>query len=164
MRELKVLVKEKSKKTSFDQLSKKGRSDLMSKIKSKNTKPEIRLRKALYRDGLRYRIHRKDLPGKPDVSVAKYKIAIEVRGCFWHGHSRCKDGHMPSKNTEFWRNKLLKNQARDRQNLRALKSLGYQVYVIWECEMRNTESFNKNLLRIYKYLNQNFSLDLEADG
>ena len=162
MRELTVLVKEKSKKTTFDQLSRKGRSDLMSKIKSKNTKPEIRMRKALHRDGLRYRIHRKDLPGKPDISVAKYNIAIEVRGCFWHGHSRCKNGHVPRKNTDFWKNKLQTNKARDRRNEKALESMGYRVFVIWECEMQNQQNLNKALLRVYDYLNQNFGLNLRV--
>ena len=151
------------RKTTFDQLNEQGRSTLMGKIRSKNTKPELILRKALFRDGLRYRIHRKDLPGKPDVSVLKYHLVIEARGCFWHGHSNCKNGHTPRKNTGFWIDKLNKNMERDRKNLERLTALGYKVFIIWECEIQTLRGLDSKLLPIYQYLNKNFGLNLQIN-
>ena len=150
-----------SKKTTFDTYDKSQRSNLMSKIKSKDTKPELILRRALFRDGLRYRIHNKELPGKPDISVLKYKLIIDVRGCFWHGHQNCKNGHVPKTNTEFWKNKLQKNIDRDSKNLKQLCALGFKVFIIWECEISSKKGIDRHLEMIYDYLNISYNLSIK---
>ena len=152
----------KGNRTTFDKLDRVGRSALMSKIRSKNTKPEMILRKALHRDGLRYRIHRRDLPGKPDVSVLKYRLVIDVRGCFWHGHSNCINGHIPAKNTQFWKKKLEKNMERDCRNVEKLRDSGLNVFVLWECEILKESLLKERLSEIYSYLNRDFQLNLSV--
>ena len=150
----------KSRKTTFDKLTDSGRSELMAKIKSKDTKPEIILRYALFRDGLRYRKHRKDLPGKPDISIEKYKIIIDVRGCFWHGHDNCPDGHTPRTNSQFWIEKLKNNKYRDKNNLEKLTNLGYTVFILWECEIKRKNTLKLKLYDVYAFLNNRFGLDI----
>ena len=132
----------------------------MSKIRSTNTKPEIIIRKALHDRGLRYRINRKDLPGKPDISVKKYKLVIEVRGCFWHGHENCPDGHIPKTNSLFWKNKFIRNKERDRVNFQKLSDMGYKVFIIWECETRSEAKLKALIDDISHYLKYKFKLYL----
>lgn len=121
--------------------SKKKRSEVMSRIRSKNTKPEIFLRKELYKQGFRYRIHKKELPGKPDIVFGKYRIAIFVHGCFWHYHKDCNEGRIPNTNSKFWKEKLTKTIERDKQHLRDLEKSGWKVLVFWECEIeKNIDS------------------------
>ena len=108
----------------------------MSHIRSKDTKPEQLVRQALWHKGFRYRLHVKDLPGKPDIVLPKYKTAIFVNGCFWHGHKGCKDFVIPKSNTSFWLGKIGKNKNRDEQNITALISAGWKVITIWECELK----------------------------
>ena len=153
------MTKEKIK-TTFDQLTDKGRSDLMSRIRSKDTKPELLLRKTLYRDGLRYRKYRSDLPGKPDISIKKYKVIVDVRGCFWHGHANCPDGHTPKKNNEFWTKKLTANKKRDETNLEKYKRMGYKVFIFWECEIKNKQKLEHKLFKLYGFLNSSFGISL----
>src|ERR1700744_2956523 len=119
----------------MDIWSKEKRSAVMSKIRSQNTKPEKTLRSWFYANGLRFRIHRKDLPGKPDIVIAKYKTVIFVHGCFWHYHKDCREGRIPSTNSKFWEEKLLKNIQRDEKHQLKLKELGWKVIVVWECEI-----------------------------
>ncbi|WP_243751582.1 very short patch repair endonuclease [Niastella caeni] len=107
----------------------------MAKIKGKNTKPERLLRSALFRLGLRYRIHVKKLPGTPDIVLAKYKTAIFVHGCFWHYHKDCREGRVPSSNSKFWKEKLERNIKKDKINIDALELAGWNVIVVWECEI-----------------------------
>jgi len=107
----------------------------MSKIKSSDTKPELKVRKVLYKLGYRYRLHRKDLPGKPDIVIPKYKIAIFVNGCFWHRHENCIEASRPKTNSAFWENKLTKNVERDLKNYSSLSSDDWKVLVLWECEV-----------------------------
>jgi DNA mismatch endonuclease, patch repair protein len=107
----------------------------MSKIRSKDTKPELLLRSALFKLGYRYRVHVKDLPGKPDIVFKRQRVAIFVHGCFWHYHSDCREGRIPNTNTAFWKNKLSKNIERDKMHLEALYNLGWHVMVVWECEI-----------------------------
>jgi DNA mismatch endonuclease (patch repair protein) len=136
----------------MDIWSKEKRSEVMSKIRSKNTKPEKVLRSWFYANGLRFRIHRKDLPGKPDIVFAKYKTVIFVHGCFWHYHKDCREGRVPSTNSKFWEEKLLKNIQRDEKHQLKLKESGWKVIVVWECEINknlNTENF-KELLNTIK--------------
>ena len=111
------------------------RSRMMAGIKSSNTKAEIFLRQLLHRNGYRFRVHRKDLPGRPDIVLAKYKTAIFVNGCFWHGHKGCKHFRLPKSRTEFWEKKIGANIERDRKKLEACRELGWNVIVVWECDL-----------------------------
>lgn len=118
----------------MDSLTKEHRSWNMSRIRSKNTKPEMIVRSFLHRNGFRFRLHVKALPGHPDIVLPKYKTVIEVRGCFWHRHLGCKATTTPSSNIEFWQKKFKQNIERDKQNGKELKDLGWNQIVVWECE------------------------------
>jgi len=122
-----------------DRVSRKKRSEMMSRIRSKNTKPEILVRKWLHKQGFRFRLHQKDLPGKPDIVLPKYRTVIFVHGCFWHRHPGCKRTTTPSTNTEFWEEKFRKNVDRDVRNRETLEALGWKVIVVWECEVKDSE-------------------------
>jgi len=113
------------------------RSEMMSGIKNKNTNPEMLVRKILFSTGLRFRLHRKDLPGTPDIVLPKYHAVIFVHGCFWHMHSCCKLAKVPQTNFSFWRKKLEGNRERDLRNIRQLLDLGWRVLIIWECSTKN---------------------------
>ncbi|MBK5719546.1 DNA mismatch endonuclease Vsr [Dysgonomonas sp. Marseille-P4677] len=121
----------------MDIWDKKKRSEIMSKIRSKDTKPELILRKALFARGFRYRVNDKRLPGKPDIVLLKYKTIIFLHGCFWHRHEGCKYAYTPKTNTKFWIDKITSNTERDKRNLRKLTILGWSVLTVWECEIRH---------------------------
>ncbi|MDE0537749.1 MAG: very short patch repair endonuclease [Rhodospirillales bacterium] len=106
-----------------------------SYVRSKDTKPELDLRRRLWRRGLRYRLHRKGLPGKPDITFVREKLVVFVNGCFWHMHG-CKRSGMPKTNVDYWSKKLQGNKARDLENSKKLTELGYSVMTIWECELK----------------------------
>lgn len=112
------------------------RSRNMAAIHGKDTKPEVWLRKELFRQGFRYRLHRKDLPGRPDIVLPKYQAVIFVHGCFWHGHEGCPMFRLPSTRQDFWSEKIRSNQLRDSRNLKALTAAGWRVLEVWECAMR----------------------------
>ncbi|WP_234234651.1 very short patch repair endonuclease [Porphyromonas gingivalis] len=114
----------------------------MSRIRSKNTKPELALRKALFARGFRYRVNDKKLPGKPDIVLPKYKTVIFIHGCFWHGHEDCKYAYIPKTNTRFWIDKITSNAERDKVNAEKLTALGWNVLTVWECEIRHTHKQN----------------------
>jgi DNA mismatch endonuclease, patch repair protein len=120
----------------MDRLSSKKRSWLMSRIKGRDTTPELRVRRMLYAMGYRYRLHRKDLPGKPDIVFGPAKKIIFVHGCFWHGH-KCPKGRLPKSNKSFWNRKIDTNKIRDRKNIRKLKALGWRVLTVWQCELKD---------------------------
>ena len=120
-----------------DNHSKEIRSYNMSRIRSKNTKPEILVRKFIYKHGYRYRLNVKNLPGKPDIVLSKYKTIVFVHGCFWHGHDSCKYFVMPKSNLSYWAAKIERNISRDLNNEIALKTAGWKIIVIWECELKN---------------------------
>jgi len=120
----------------MDTISKEKRSAMMGRVKGKNTKPELVVRQMLHRNGYRFRLHRKDLAGNPDIVLPKYKTVIFVNGCFWHGHT-CRRGKRPDTNTAYWDEKLSKNIERDLRNYTALEAKGWQVVVIWECDVRD---------------------------
>lgn len=120
---------------SSDIYSRKKRSEVMSTVKSKNTKPELRVRSWLHKRGFRFRLHGKDLPGVPDVILPKYKTAIFVHGCFWHQHPGCKKATIPRTNYEFWKQKLERNVERDIEHVGQLKQRGWRVITVWECEV-----------------------------
>jgi DNA mismatch endonuclease (patch repair protein) len=111
------------------------RSALMSRIRSVNTKPELLVRRALHGLGYRFRLHVRSLPGCPDIVLPKHRTIIQVKGCFWHGHS-CRDGRLPSTNVEYWTPKLLRNRERDNTNERKLRRLGWSVFCVWECKLK----------------------------
>lgn len=120
----------------MDQISPEHRSWNMSRIKGKDTKPELLVRSWLHRNGFRFRLHVKDLPGTPDIVLPKYKTVIEVRGCFWHRHPGCKFAYTPKSRSGFWNAKFAENTKRDAVTDSALKESGWRVIVIWECEIR----------------------------
>ncbi len=128
-----------------DSLSKAKRSWNMSRVRSKDTKPEIFVRSLLHSDGYRFRLHKAGLPGKPDLVLAKYRTVVFVHGCFWHRHSGCSDATTPKTRTEFWTKKFEDNVSRDKRNAAALRNLGWDVVVVWECELKNTERLLKRL-------------------
>lgn len=115
----------------------------MAAVKGKNTKPEITVRKLLHKLGYRFRLHRKDLPGRPDIVLPKYKTVIFIHGCFWHRHPNCKYASTPSTNTVFWEKKLEENVRRDREDVDKLEKLGWRVITIWSCELKNRDIYNK---------------------
>lgn len=136
-----------------DIFSQTKRSDIMSKISNKDTKPEILVRKFLFSKGFRYRINVKTLPGKPDIVLPKYKTIIFVNGCFWHGHN-CKKGKLPSSNTDFWKEKISNNKSRDAKNSDLLVKLGWKVIIIWQCEISKIDNRTKILNKLLEDIKQ----------
>ncbi len=130
-----------------DKLSAVRRSWNMSRIRSRNTTPEHAVRRTLHDLGYRFRLHRTDLPGKPDIVLPKYRIVIFVHGCFWHQHTGCIDCSDPKTHKKYWRPKLLANVQRDRKYRRRLRRLGWTPVVIWECHTQNVERLRHRLTR-----------------
>lgn len=131
------------------------RSQMMSGIRGRHTKPELVVRRMLHAAGFRYRLHRRDLPGTPDLVLPKHRAAIMVHGCFWHVHEGCRFATTPASNSEFWREKLARNRERDRRQLDALHSLGWRVLVVWECSTRTGELREHLQLELIRWLNSN---------
>lgn len=119
-----------------DVLTPEQRYHCMSSIRSKNTKPEILVRKFLFAHGFRYRINMKTLPGTPDIVLKKYKTVIFVNGCFWHGHEECRYAHLPKSNVDFWKMKIGRNKERDLQKRIQLRRMGWHVIQFWECQLK----------------------------
>ena len=138
----------------MDTLTKEQRSRQMGRIKGKNTKPELRVRKLIHRAGHRYRLHRKELPGKPDLVFPSKRKVIFVHGCFWHAHSKptCKKARIPKTNQNFWRDKFAANAARDRRNVEILAEMGWKVLTLWECELTDDKTI---LEKAEAFLNEN---------
>lgn len=134
----------------MDIWDKRKRSDVMAKIKGKDTKPELLVRKFLFSKGFRFRKNVKYLPGKPDIVLPKYKTVIFVHGCFWHGHYI--DGRMPHSNIDFWESKILKNRERDKKEQQDLLELGWRVIVVWECELSTQKKRNETLPRLVELI------------
>lgn len=147
----------------MDILSPEQRSRNMAAIKGKDTKPEMIVRKYLFSRGLRFRVQVRKLPGTPDIVLPKYKTAIFVNGCFWHGHEGCKYFRLPKSNVEFWREKIERNIERDRESMQALFDLGWKVIRVWECELRNKANREAILNKIYNSIttsgNSGYSLE-----
>ena len=122
----------------------------MSRVRSKNTTPEMRVRSLLHRMGYRFRLHLKDLPGNPDIVLPKYRTAIFIHGCFWHRHSGCSRTSTPTTNPEFWDQKFRGNVNRDRKNAKKLAEHGWKVVVVWECETRNTDELAGLLSSLFR--------------
>ena len=121
----------------------------MSAIKSKNTKPEIKVRKVLHSMGYRFRLHSKDLPGSPDIVLPKYKTVIFVHGCFWHRHENCKYASTPKTRKEFWESKFKANVKRDKEIEEKIKNIGWQSSVIWECELKDIDNLRDKIIGIF---------------
>lgn len=130
------------------------RSYNMSQIRAKDTKPEMLVRKFLHANGFRYRLHVKDLPGKPDLVLPKYNSGIFVHGCFWHAHEECKYFKLPQTRSDWWKEKLLGNRERDKKHIRQLVDSGWNVIVIWECELKSNQK-EERLLRLVEEIEQN---------
>jgi DNA mismatch endonuclease (patch repair protein) len=126
------------------------RSWIMSQVRGKDSKPEIIVRSMLHQSGYRFRLHRKDLPGKPDLVLPKYRTVIFVHGCFWHRHRTCRKASLPQNNQAFWKAKFLRNAERDLRNNRLLRRKGWHVVVVWECEIK--KSPEKVMIRIQRKL------------
>ncbi|MBR0960882.1 very short patch repair endonuclease [Bradyrhizobium japonicum] len=133
----------------MDKLTPERRSENMRRIKSKDMKPELAVRQLVHRLGYRYRLHRADLPGKPDLVFGPRRKLIFVHGCFWHGHDRegCLDSRRPKSNTEYWTPKLSRNKQRDAERVAALQSMGWSVLTIWECETKDLQEVEKRIRR-----------------
>ena len=124
----------------MDKITPEKRSWNMSRIKSKDTTPERLVRSILHRNGFRYRLHVKEMPGKPDIVMPKYKTIIEVRGCFWHKHTNCRDGRIPETRYEWWESKLNTNSERDKKNVQTLLGLHWNVLIVWQCFLKHATS------------------------
>ena len=135
----------------MDTISKVKRSWNMQRIRSKNTSPELIVRSFLHRNGFRFRICDSRLPGKPDIVLKKHNLIIQVRGCFWHQHPNCKRATIPTSNTEYWHPKLKGNTERDQRTDSDLTALGWNVVIIWECEVKN-RSFEQILTQYFSWL------------
>jgi len=137
----------------MDVFSKEKRSRIMAKVKGKDTKPELVVRSLLHRMGYRFRLHRRDLPGNPDIVLPKYKKVIFVHGCFWHGHKGCPRSKRPTTNVDFWNAKLDKTIERDSMNIHKLKNKGWEPIVVWGCEVKDIGNLSEKLnafLKNYK--------------
>lgn len=133
-----------------DKITPEQRSHTMRAVKSKNTKPEIIVRRLLHQMGYRFRLHRKDLPGKPDIVLPRHRKVIFVHGCFWHGHPGCRRAARPTSNTDYWHSKIDGNIARDQRHLQELVSLGWEALIVWECATKHETDLTgslKNFLR-----------------
>jgi len=137
-----------------DVFSEEKRSYVMSRVSSKDTKPEKIVRSFLHRAGFRFRLHARDLPGKPDVVLPKHKTAIFVHGCFWHRHPGCKRATTPKTRREFWMEKFKKNVRRDNLNQKKLKELGWEVIVVWACKLEKIKSREEALQNLVRTLTQ----------
>lgn len=137
-----------------DTLTPQQRHQCMSNVHSTSTKPEVRLRKKLWRRGFRYHVNDKRLPGTPDIVLPKYRTVIFVHGCFWHGHKGCKKYTVPKSNTEFWVNKVARNQQRDQEVWRQLEAKGWAVVIVWECELEK-KRFDDTVSKVEKEIIEN---------
>lgn len=138
-----------------DHLTPQQRHRCMSHIRSKATKPEMLVRKWLWAHGYRYRLNVKSVPGKPDIVMRKYRTAIFVNGCFWHGHEGCKQFVMPKSNTVFWKAKIEHNRERDNRNYQLLISAGWQVIVLWQCQLTK-DKLGNTMQSVALALNENY--------
>lgn len=137
------------RETGMDRLTPQARSRLMARIGSKNTGPEIAVRSMLHRMGYRFRLHRKDLPGSPDIVLARLGVALFIHGCFWHGHI-CKADKMPKSRQAYWSRKIEDNRARDARQRGRLRRAGWRVWVVWECELKRPDRVRARLQRLLR--------------
>lgn len=134
----------------MDRLSTKRRSWLMSRVRGKDTRPEIMVRTVAHGLGLRYRLHQESLPGRPDLVFKKHNIVIFVHGCFWHRHPGCRKAGFPKSNVEFWREKFERTIKRDARTMKSLRESGWKVEVVWECETKNVDQVREKLIGMFE--------------
>jgi DNA mismatch endonuclease (patch repair protein) len=144
----------------MDTLTRAERSERMARIRSKDTKPELRVRRLVHGLGYRYRLHRRDLPGCPDLVFPSRRKVVFVNGCFWHGHEGCAVANMPKSRSDFWAEKFKRNQVRDAKNKKALKKDGWRVLTVWECETKGVAAL---MSRLARFLGPAKELDRERD-
>ena len=134
----------------MDNISKEERSRVMAAVKQKDTKPEMKVRSFLHKHGLRYRLHDNKLPGKPDLVFPRFRTVLFIHGCFWHGHQdeQCKLARIPKSNVKFWKDKIRANRQRDDKNIKLLQDLGWNVAVIWECQLCNNAALDGLAIQI----------------
>jgi DNA mismatch endonuclease (patch repair protein) len=130
-----------------DSLTPEERSEIMARVRSKNSRPEVFVRRLVYALGYRYRLHQRDLPGSPDLVFRSRQKVIFVHGCFWHRHTKCALARMPKSRVDFWNEKLEGNRRRDERNKRALAREGWRVLIIWECQIRNASRLEAKIRR-----------------
>lgn len=135
-----------------DIFSKEKRSRIMASVHGRDTAPEKAVRSMAHRLGFRFRLHVRALPGSPDIVFPRHRKIILVNGCFWHGHKGCRRSKLPASNTDFWKKKISDNAGRDRRNLRALRRMGWDVLILWECELKKPPKLQK---RLQKFLHGN---------
>lgn len=143
-----------------DRFSKAKRRKIMANISSRETKPEILVRKFLFSKGFRYRKNVGSLCGSPDIVLSKYKTVIFIHGCFWHGHENCLKAKLPDTRRDFWRTKILKNMERDQRNKKILHNLGWKVIVIWQCEINNSTKIQQRLEQLITEIRDKLSSNL----
>lgn len=136
----------------MDRLSRTRRSWNMSRVQAKNTEPEMLVRSVLHRAGFRFRLHVRDLPATPDITLPKHRIVVLVHGCFWHRHPCCRFAYTPKSNIEFWNAKFRATVARDQRNVRTLRSMGWHVITVWECQAAEPSLWLHRLSRISRRL------------
>ena len=134
----------------MDHITQEKRSWNMRQIASKNTAPEVIFRKLIHRAGFRYRLHVKTLPGKPDLVLKKYRTAVFIHGCFWHGHENCKRGNQPKTNIKYWSEKIKRNMEKDAKNVIMLKNADWRIFTVWECELKKPEDVLKRFQEFIK--------------
>ncbi|WP_242127260.1 DNA mismatch endonuclease Vsr [Sphingobium sp. Sx8-8] len=145
-----VIVNTQLRALAMDRLTSLDRSKMMAKVRAVDTKPERIVRSVAHRIGLRFRLHRRDLPGTPDLVFPRHKLVIFVHGCFWHRHEGCARSSLPSTNVEFWTCKFNRNMERDRVAIAALEAAGWRVAVIWECQTKDASTLTANLLSLVR--------------
>jgi DNA mismatch endonuclease (patch repair protein) len=133
----------------LDKVSPEERSRVMARVKSRDTGPEKRVRSMMHRLGLRFRLHRRDLPGTPDLTLPGRQTVVFVHGCFWHRHAGCPQASTPAVNVDYWTRKFARNQARDAEAVERLTALGWRVVIVWECELRRPQQLEERLRRIF---------------
>lgn len=131
----------------MDVFSTRQRSAVMAKVRAKNTAPEMLVRSLLHGLGYRFRLHRRDLPGSPDLTLSKFRTVVFVHGCFWHQHLGCKRADRPTSNRQYWNKKLDRNIARDTENAHLLKGLGWKVIIVWECQTKDKSRLTRRLVK-----------------
>lgn len=129
----------------MDKVNSATRSRMMASVKSKNTAPELAVRRLAHRLGYRFRLHHSGLPGTPDMVFPKYRVAVQVHGCFWHGHEGCRHATRPRSNAAFWNEKIERNRARDARNTVALEAAGWTVLILWGCEVKDEAALTTRL-------------------
>ena len=135
-----------------DTLTPEQRSERMSRIRGRDTQPELALRRAIHAEGLRYRLHDADLPGKPDLVFPRFGAVVFVNGCFWHQHAGCKVARVPESNAGIWNAKFEANRCRDRRNVRQLRRLGWRVAIVWECQLSTADRVAASVKRVRRFL------------